>query len=119
MGYNLSPKCNYASDILLLYLYGKERKQFTASRVLFLAALHLSLLLACYFTEEECPIFKRWKAICGVEVILINFDMEEKKETFSCYLMIKGKPSQESGHSPSSPRDRKVFRREVMSSEGP
>lgn len=118
MGYDLSPKHNYASDILLLYLYGKERKQFIASRVLFLAALHLSLLLACYFTEEECPIFKRWKAVYGVEVILINFDMEERKET-SCYLMIKGKPRQQSGNSPSSLRDRKVFRREAMSSECP
>lgn len=64
-------------NILLLYLYGKERKRFTASSVLFLAALHLSLWLACYFTKEECPIFKRWKAVCGVEITLINFNMKE------------------------------------------
>lgn len=33
--------------------------------------------------------FKGWKAVCGVEVILINFDMERNK-SFSCFLMIKG-----------------------------
>lgn len=32
--------------------------------------------------------FKGWKAVCGVEVILINFDVE-RKEPFSCFLMIK------------------------------
>lgn len=33
--------------------------------------------------------FKGWKAVCGVEVMLINFDME-RKESFACFLMIKG-----------------------------
>lgn len=70
-------------NILLLYLYGKERTRFTASPVLFLAALHLSLWLACYFTKEECPIFKRWKAVCGVEVRLISFDMEKRPSLIS------------------------------------
>ena len=101
------------------YIYmGKKEKQFTASPLLFLAALHLSLLLACYFTKQECPIFKKWKAVRGVEVILIHADVE-KKEDLLLFPYDKRKPSQESRNSLSSQRDMKVFRREEMSSEGP
>lgn len=96
---------------------GKKEEQFTASQLLFLAALHLSSWLACSFTKQECPIFQRWKAVCGVEVILIRADVEKKDLLLFPYD--KGKPSQESGNSLSSQRDMKVFRREEMSSEGP
>lgn len=88
MGWDLSPKHNYAFKHSFTIFMWERKKIIHSLPGSFSRNSPFICVVGMLFHWRGMSYFKRWKAVCGVEVILINFDVE-RKGPFSCFLMIK------------------------------
>lgn len=88
MGWDLSPKHHYAFKHSFTIFMWERKKIIHSLPGSFSRSSPFVCVAGMLFHWRGMSYFKGWKAVCGVEVILINFDVE-RKEPFSCFLMIK------------------------------
>lgn len=89
MGWDISPKHHYAFKHSFTIFMWERKKIIHSLPSSFSRCSPFVCVAGMLFHWRGMSYFKGWKAVCGVEVMLINFDME-RKESFSCFLMIKG-----------------------------
>lgn len=88
MGWDLSPKHHYAFKHSFTIFMWERKKIIHSLPSSFSRCSPFVCVAGMLFHWRGMSYFKGWKAVCGVEVILINFDME-RKDSFSCFLMIR------------------------------